>query len=211
MTARARRLILVRHCETAWSLEERVQGLRDIPLTPLGLRQAERVAGRLRGERIDVIMTSTLSRAIDTAQIIRNSVDLLKDKEILTFAELNERDYGDFTGRTKEELSAGGLLPRWHLLRYLIPPPGGESVMRQSKKVRKFIREAFLRYPDENILIVTHAGTLKILVAYFLNKGLKWTMRFRPSSGGITILSGDGKDWEAELLNDVSHLHELSP
>ena len=206
---RAVKIILIRHGETFWNLEDKIQGLHDSPLTPFGVKQAEKTAERLKNEPIDMLLSSTLGRAIHTAEIIRDSINGLHGKEILTFPELNERDYGILTGMTKQEVARRKLLPKWYLFRYFFPPKDGESVIRQNKRIRNFLTNILKEYPGKDILIVTHAGPLKMIVALLLKKNIKWMMRFRPLSGSVTILVNEGNKWKERLLNDVSHLHSL--
>jgi len=203
------KIILVRHGETFWNLEDRVQGLHDSPLTPLGGKQAEKIAERLKNEPVDMLLSSTIGRSKRTAEIIRDSINKLRGKEILTFTELNEIDYGMLTGMTRQEVARRKLLPKWYLLRYFFPFKGGESMIGKKKSIKNFLSNILKEHPDKDILIVTHAGPLKVIVALLLKKNIKWMMRFRPLSGSVTILVNEGNKWEARLLNDVSHLHSL--
>src|SRR5258706_3803519 len=96
---RSTRLCLVRHGETAWNAEGRVQGQLDIPLSPTGLAQAKAVASALAGESFDAIYSSDLVRVRQTAQPI---AELLK-KDVLLDERLRERHYGVFQGITYAE------------------------------------------------------------------------------------------------------------
>jgi len=203
------KIILIRHGETFWNVEDKIQGLHDSPLTPLGAKQAEKIAERLKNEKIDVLLSSTLGRAKQTAKIVRDLIDGLHSKEILTFSELNEMDYGMLTGMTRQEVAEKKLLPRWYLLRYLSRCKDGESVMEKKKAVKNFLKNILKEHPGRNMLIVTHAGPLKMIASVLLKKDIKWMMRFRPLPGSLTILKNRGDEWVARLLNDVSHLHSL--
>lgn len=106
------KIVLIRHGETFWNLDDKIQGLHDSPLTPFGVKQAEKTAEILKNEPIDMLLSSTLGHAIHTAEIIRDSINGLHGKEILTFPELNEMDYGILTGMMRQEVVRKKLLPK---------------------------------------------------------------------------------------------------
>lgn len=203
------KIILIRHGETFWNVEDKIQGLHDSPLTPLGAKQAEKIAERLKNEKTDVLLSSTLGRAKQTAEIIKDSMNCLHDKEILTFSELNEMDYGKLTGMTRQEVARKRLLPKWYICRYFFHPKDGESISTKKKKIKNFLSSILKEYPDKDILMVTHAGPLKVIVSLLLKRNIKWMMRFRPLPGSLTLLENSGDKWVASLLNDVSHLYSL--
>ena len=99
------RIIAIRHGETAWNVDTRIQGHLDIPLNATGRWQAERLAQALRDEPITAIYTSDLTRAWETAQYIGE----LQGLPVIKEAGLRERDFGDFEGKTFAEIEV--LLP----------------------------------------------------------------------------------------------------
>ena len=98
---------LVRHGETAWNRERRFQGHQDVPLSPAGLFQAERLAQRLKSETFDAVYSSDLKRAVQTAEIVARELAL----PVVTLKGLRERSMGEWEGLTQEEVAAR--FPDW--------------------------------------------------------------------------------------------------
>lgn len=94
-------------------------------------------------------------------------------------------------------------------LKVLFPAKDGESIVRKKKSIRNFLANILREYSSKDILMVTHAGPLKMIASILLEKNIKWMMRFRPSPGSITMLENEGNKWEPKLLNNVAHLHSL--
>ena len=121
------RIIAIRHGETAWNVDTRIQGQLDIPLSANGRWQAERLAVALRGEPIEAIYASDLARAWETAQYVGQSQGL----EVIAEIGLRERGFGDFEGKTFAEIAE--LLPeqslRWRKRDPEFSPSGGESLV----------------------------------------------------------------------------------
>ncbi|WP_233253288.1 histidine phosphatase family protein [Paracoccus binzhouensis] len=146
-------LYLMRHGQTEWNAQGRMQGRLDSPLTPLGLAQARRQGWLVRDLRGVARYASTAGRAQQTARIVFAGQDFTSD------ARLHEIDIGDFTGRLWDELRAerpeifagGGL--DWYDL-----APGGEHFAGLEARVRSFLQEL-----DRPALIVTHGITLRML------------------------------------------------
>ena len=165
-------LILLRHGQSQWNLENRFTGWEDVPLTDLGVQEAKQ-AGQLllkNNINIDLIFSSVLKRANKTAELsikemnlpdfwINNELIMTKNKS------LNERDYGDLVGLNKEETTKKFGKDQVHLWRrsYDIPPPGGESLKNVVERVKpffsKFIQPEINR--GKNVLMVAHGNSLR--------------------------------------------------
>lgn len=155
------RILAVRHGETAWNRDTRIQGHTDIELNPHGRWQAERLAHTLREEPIAAFYASDLSRAFETAQ----SVARLHGGQVQSHTGLRERCFGRFEGHTWAELEAR--FPDETLLwRKRVPdfaPPGGESLLQLQARVVATVTELASRHPGEQVLMVAHGGVLDIL------------------------------------------------
>lgn len=166
------KLILLRHGQSQWNLENKFTGWKDVPLTEQGVKEAKN-AGFLmlnRNINIDLIYTSVLKRAYHTAELaikqmnlhnlyIENELIMQKDKR------LNERDYGDLVGLNKEETANKYGKEQVHKWRrsFSEHPPGGESledvVLRVKPYFKEFIEPEIIN--RKNILIVAHGNSLR--------------------------------------------------
>lgn len=146
------RILLVRHGQSEWNAVGRWQGWADPPLSDLG-RQQSRLAGKgLQG--IDVVASSDLRRAIDTATLMAEPLGLPGPS---VEARLRERDVGDWTGLTRAEIDR-----RWpEALAAMTDPPGGESVTTLQARVGAAVTHLAQTYPDSVVLAVTHGGVIR--------------------------------------------------
>ena len=155
------RIIAIRHGETAWNVDTRIQGHLDIPLSANGRWQAERLAEALRDEPIKAIYASDLTRAWETAQYVGQVQSLPVIKEI----GLRERDFGDFEGKTFAEIEM--LLPEQSMLwRKRNPdfyPTGGESLVTLRARVMEAAERLAAQHPGEQIALVGHGGVMDVL------------------------------------------------
>ena len=155
------RIIAIRHGETAWNVDTRIQGHLDIPLSANGRWQAERLAEALRDEPIKAIYASDLTRAWETAQYIGQVQSLPVIKEI----GLRERDFGDFEGKTFAEIEM--LLPeqsmRWRKRDPDFYPAGGESLVALRARVMEAAERLAAQHPGEQIALVGHGGVMDVL------------------------------------------------
>ena len=136
-------LLLVRHGETDWNAEGRVQGHTDRPLNDFGRRQAKELADRLAGEGADAIYTSDLVRAKETADIVAERLGLT----VVVDPGLREKDWGTWEGLTGDE--------RIHV------EFEGESVEDHRDRVMAAVRRIVARHPDQRVVVVTHGGSLR--------------------------------------------------
>lgn len=163
------KLILLRHGQSQWNLENRFTGWVDVPLSPAGEAEARSAGEKLRPFQIDVVFTSALKRAIDTATIAldaagKTGLSLVKDSA------LNERHYGDLQGLNKSETAEKYGAEQVHIWRrsFDVRPPGadGESLEMTIERVMPYYREHIL--PElragRNVLIVAHGNSLRSLV-----------------------------------------------
>jgi broad specificity phosphatase PhoE len=192
------KLTLIRHGSTEWNASRRFQGRTDVPLSAEGRQQAHAIAAALRGERIDRIYTSDLSRAVETARIVADSVAA----EVVVDRRLREFDFGRWEGLTWEEIvvndpqvaAAGSKVAK----RYA--PEGGETFEVVCGRIRSFLEELEARDGDTSIAVVTHAGALHAALAVL---GFA-SVAFAP--GGITRITMKDRAAELITLNDLEHL-----
>ena len=155
------RIIAIRHGETAWNVDTRIQGHLDIPLSANGRWQAERLAEALRGEPIQAIYASDLTRAWETAQYVGRATGVNVTPEI----GLRERGFGDFEGKTFAEIEV--LLPeqslRWRKRDPEFSPAGGESLVALRARVVEAAQRLAALHPGEQIALIGHGGVMDVL------------------------------------------------
>jgi len=165
-------LILLRHGQSQWNLENRFTGWEDVPLTDQGIEEAK-IAGQLMKKseiQIDVIFSSVLQRATKTAELAIKEMNLeqfFSNGQVVMTKDhsLNERDYGDLVGLNKKETANKYGKEQVHIWRrsYDIPPPGGESLEDVLTRVKPY----FVRFIEpiinkgQNVLIVAHGNSLR--------------------------------------------------
>lgn len=155
------RIIAIRHGETSWNVDTRIQGHLDIPLSANGRWQAERLAGALRDEPLAAIYASDLTRAWETAQYVGRAKGIAVTREI----GLRERGFGDFEGKTFAEIEV--LQPeqsmRWRKRDPDFSPTGGESLVALRSRVISAAQRLAAQHPGELIAMVGHGGVMDVL------------------------------------------------
>lgn len=161
----ATRIIAIRHGETAWNVDTRLQGHTDIGLNDRGQWQAQRVALALAEENVDAIYSSDLSRAHATAQAIAQRNTQLTQKQVPTHTGLRERGFGIFEGQTYAEIASN--FPeeseRWRTRDPHFAPPGGESLLQLRERIARTVTELASRHVGQQIVIVAHGGVMDAL------------------------------------------------
>ncbi|WP_268224454.1 2,3-bisphosphoglycerate-dependent phosphoglycerate mutase [Sinomicrobium oceani] len=167
-------LILVRHGQSQWNLENRFTGWKDIDLTDRGKEEAFQAGLQLRKEKIDVMFTSTLKRAQHTLQII-SKVCGLEQVPIYSDTALNERSYGDLEGLDKAETAKKFGEKQVYIWRrsYDVAPPGGESLKDTYDRTIPYFESHILPLLSEgkNVLVVAHGNSLRSLIMYLEKLG----------------------------------------
>ena len=163
------RLVLLRHGESQWNLENRFTGWIDVPHSPKGRQEAQEAGHKLQGYTFDRAFTSVLMRAIDTLTIVlqvtgQTSITVEKDQA------LNERMYGELQGLNKAEtaLKYGDQQVKLWRRSYDIRPPGGESLKDTAERVLPYYQRRI--EPEilagKTILVAAHGNSLRALVMY---------------------------------------------
>jgi len=155
------RLIVVRHGETAYNAEGRYTGRTDIGLNEEGCKQAKMLAEKLKNIPIDIIISSTLKRARETAKVINEELQL----PVIEMEELIERGVGVYEGLTREEAKN-----RYPEMWANNTPEGREPGNLVDERVYKALNTIRFDYlKDKNVLIVTHGYVTKVINKYFNN------------------------------------------
>jgi probable phosphoglycerate mutase len=205
----ATRILAIRHGETAWNVDTRLQGHLDIPLNEVGLRQASHLAQALaQRDTVDAIYASDLSRAHATASAIAQAMG----QTVAVHAGLRERHFGVFQGRTFAQIEAE--LPE-HALQWRkrvpewTPPGGGESLVTLRERILKTVDELAAQHKGQQIVLVAHGGVLDVLY----RAATRLTLQ-APRTWQLTNTAVNRLLWTPEGLSlvgwgDTSHLEAL--
>jgi len=174
-------VVLVRHGQTEWSLSGQHTGTTDIPLTDAGRRHAEALGARLAGWRFDRVLTSPMSRAVDTCRLSG-----LGDHAEIT-DDLREWDYGDYEGRRTVDIREER--PGWGL--WLHDVPGGETVDDVGRRADRVIDAA--RSAGGDVALFAHGHILRVVGARWIGLAPDQGARLALSTASISVLG-----WERE-------------
>jgi probable phosphoglycerate mutase len=155
------RIIAIRHGETAWNVDTRVQGHIDIPLNETGRWQAAQLAQALAVESIDAIYSSDLQRALDTAR----AISAAGERPLHQHTGLRERCFGALEGKTWAEIETDWPTEsqRWRQRDPHWAPEGGETLVQLRQRIAQTLDELAARHPGQQIALVAHGGVMDTL------------------------------------------------
>jgi probable phosphoglycerate mutase len=201
------RLVVARHGATANNVEQRYTGQADAPLSPLGWRQAEALAGALAGERFDLIVSSDLARARQTAQAIARRVGA----QLRLDADLREVAMGAWEGLTFAEVAARypEEVAAWQASPEAGAPLGGETIAQLRDRAARALARCVAAHPGGSVLWITHGGLIGALLCHLLGIDLAHRGQFQRDNAGITELYVDTGQALVVRLNETCHLRGL--
>ena len=207
MPIQATRIIAIRHGETAWNVDARIQGQLDIALNATGLLQAERVAQALADEAIDAIYASDLLRAWQTARAIAE----LADCPLKPILGLRERGFGRFEGRTYAEIES--LWPeesmQWRKRDPHWAPPGGESLTTMRARVLDTVSTLAQQHMGGQMVVVAHGGVMDLLYRLATKQELQAPRTWMLGNAAINRLLWTPDGLTLVGWSDTSHLEDL--
>lgn len=181
-------------------------GASDIPkLTKKGEGQAKDLGKALLAWKVDKIYSSPLKRTTKTAQIINQ---FLK-KEVVFVDDLQERNWGELEGGNRDEIIQK-LDKLDEKSRLKFKPLGGESLEKFEKRIIKCVETIIEANPDKTVLLVTHAGVVKVLVPVIKKVPREELFDLKIKNTSLTIFKMDEDKVLEELINDVSHLEKIT-
>jgi broad specificity phosphatase PhoE len=187
-------LWLIRHGETEWARLGRHTGRTDVPLTETGRDQARVLGRRLVGHRFDLVLTSPLSRASETAALAGFGAGAVVDPD------LREWDYGIFEGRLTSEIRAD--VPGWSI--WTGPWPEGETAAQVGARADRVLERA--RAIDGDVLVFAHGHLLRVLAARWLGLPPTSGSLFSLSTATLSILGWERENAVIETWNEACHL-----
>lgn len=201
-------LLLVRHGETVWNKEGRYQGQKNTPLSEEGKLQAKMLQRYLRNEIIDATYTSDLDRAAETARIVAYPHNC----QVNLDSRLREMSFGVWEGLTRKQVI--DKYEELFKLRYQDSEgtriPGGEIPSEVGTRMSACVFEIIRRHCGQKVLLVSHGGSIRLLICSVLGMKLSESFRFRLHNTGLCVLSFSKCDprplWKIHALNSCVHL-----
>ena len=205
-SAQATRILAIRHGETLWNVDSRIQGHLDIGLNDTGRWQAERLGLALKDEPIAAIYASDLSRAHDTALAVSRHTGVPVQAE----PGLRERSFGEFEGRTFAEIETE--LPaqaqRWRQRDPAFTPAGGESLLMLEARVLSVAARLAAQHPGEQIALFAHGGVMDILYRAATRLDLQAARTWTLGNTAINRLLWSPEGFSLVGWADVQHLSD---
>jgi probable phosphoglycerate mutase len=205
----ATRIIAIRHGETAWNVDARIQGQLDIQLNATGRWQAGRVGSALAAEDIAAVYSSDLGRAHETARAIGERTGI----PVIAHQGLRERHFGMFEGKTFDEIHTvwpehaqnwRKRIPEWE------PPQGGESLLQLRERVQRTVQDLAARHRGEQIVVVAHGGVLDTLYRIATGQEVNSPRTWQLPNGAINRLLWTPEGFTLVGWSDTQHLDHAS-
>jgi len=198
--------LLIRHGESTWNREHRIQGQLDPPLSELGRKQAELVANRLASKRPQAVYSSDLKRALETAAPIAEAIGV----PVQTLPALREIFLGEWEGlhtaelavRYPEAWSGWTVEPNWDLV------PGGEPAGAFEERVGAAVDAMLERHAHGEVIVVTHGGVIQLALHRIIGRASRGLFPFRISNASLSLIEKRDGRMIIAGVNDVSHLED---
>ena len=203
-----RLLVLCRHGQSQWNLENLFTGWRDPDLTELGVKEARAAGQKLKGLGLsfDIAFTSALTRAQHTLRLILEELGLEGLPTIRNFA-LNERDYGDLSGLNKADAAKKWGDEQVHIWRrsFDVPPPGGESLKDTAARVLPYFEQHIIRrvMKGDATIIAAHGNSLRALVMHLEGLTPEQILK-RELATGVPLVYRLTSDGKVESLKELA-------
>ncbi|MEW6546278.1 MAG: histidine phosphatase family protein [Bacillota bacterium] len=202
------RIYLARHGRTTWNREEIFRGQTDIPLDDLGRQQARALGEALADAGITTVVSSPLSRALETARIACASLEVDDPRVEPALTDLN---FGAWEGLSRQEVEERypDLYRKWASDPAAVTFPGGESLAEVEERAWPALGRLVESHPATAVLVVTHRVVCKVLLARALGAGTAGFWRIRQDTACLNALEWRGERVEVVLMNDTCHLRHL--
>lgn len=197
-------IYLIRHAETTWNAEGRLQGTLDAPLSERGMRQACRLVEALRPVSLVALYSSPLARAQATARPLSDASGL----PLQIVDDLREMNHGDWDGRLVEEVAAadGERLQAWRNSPTVVRFPGGESLADVHTRAMRAFDALITRHRRETIAVVAHGGVNRAILLTLQGAPLGDFRQIRQDNGCMNIIEVDEGRPRVLTLNDTRYL-----
>lgn len=200
-------IFLIRHGETEWNKEEIFRGTVDVPLNSTGTEQARRICQALCDRGIELVLSSPLRRAVETARPLAERLRI-PVTVVNQFADMN---YGEWQTLSRSEVEERypELYSRWAKTPHEVAFPGGDRVVDVFWRAWRAFRRIALENRDKKIAVVSHRVITKLILCGVLGIGPEGFWRIRQDTGCINEIDLEGDEFTVIRLNDTSHLKEI--
>lgn len=198
-------LYLLRHGETDWNAQRRIQGVADTPLNETGFSQARALAEPLRGRAVSVIYSSHLRRARQTAGVIAESLGI----GVRVEPRLAELDQGRLEGLRIEEVEAqyNGFMESWRTRPAGLRMPGGETLAELQERAWAALEDLRGAHPNDAIAAVSHNLAISALLCRVLGVDLDGFRRIRQFNAALNLIEhSPTRGWSVVIMNSLAHL-----
>ncbi len=201
------KLYLLRHGQSEWNILGKIQGQVDTVLTEKGIEQAQKAAQRLIGEQIDMIYSSDLKRACDTAKIVGKELDL----DVTQLCSIREINFGVWQGLDLDTIKRDheDNYKLWRTEPHNLRLEGGESIQVVQDRAIKDVKRLVAENPDKNILLVSHGTTIKTLIVGLLDIDISKYNKMTIGNTGLSIIEFKEFSPVLQVLNDTNHIKEV--
>jgi probable phosphoglycerate mutase len=198
------RLILIRHGETAWNAEGRMQGHEDVPLNRVGCAQAAALGARFAGETVHAVYSSDLARALQTAQ----RITAVTGHPVLRDARLRERNLGVLQGVLRDcaHETVGEVYASYRGSDPDYVIPRGESTRQFAARVLACMGELLERHTGETVVVVSHGGVLDQVYRHALGLPISGPRAFTLGNTSVNRVEVEAGRWRLGEWGDVRHL-----
>lgn len=198
------KMLLIRHGETEWNRVLRYQGQKNVELNDRGKNQAVKIAKRLAEKEIDVLYSSDLDRAAETADIIAE----VQQKPVERDQRLREMDFGQWEGLNYDRIKNNHpeRFKKWYNDPTSVNPPEGEYLSQFQQRIISSFTEIKESHEGEKIAIITHGGVIRVWLAHLLQMPLGKYWRLEVDNTSLSIVKFYDRYPVLKLLNSTSHL-----
>lgn len=189
---------LVRHAQHD-RLGRGLAGREDVPLSPAGLAQAERLADRLERERPDILQSSPMLRTRQTAEPLARRLGAAVE----TACAVQEIDFGAWTGRSFEELGRDPAWHRWNAVRSAARAPGGEAMFEVQSRFVAHLMALHAERPDARIALFSHGDPIRAVLAHWLGAPLDLFLRIEVSPASVSTILLDAGGPRVLRINEA--------
>jgi len=200
-------LFLVRHAESTWNHQKKMQGQKDPPLSPFGRQEAKRLARRFKGLKFAAAYASPLKRAYETAEIITG-----KKRKLVCDNGLMEIGLGEWEGKTVSQIKKayGDDFARWAQMPSRVAIPGGEVFRDFIARVKTTMRAIERKHREGNVLLVCHGGVISTYATQIFSVPPDDIWLFTVRNASLTIVEVKPTAHRIVTFNDTGHLASLT-
>ncbi|MBI2083072.1 MAG: histidine phosphatase family protein [Deltaproteobacteria bacterium] len=198
-------ILFIRHGETDWNKNRRIMGGRPVPLNREGIKQAEETAKSLDSIEIKAVYTSPLKRTIQTARILAKG----RSVRVVEVPELVEIDYGDWVGKTFDEVSRYPAFKLYHTNPAKAQAPRGERMKDVWQRGVRWVEMMRKEHRKGRIMAVSHADVIKVILTHYMNLDLNEMLRMRIDNAAVSILWLNGKSSGVFGINCHTNLEKV--